>query len=472
MALTKSAASGGGTLTYNYDADGNLVLVKDAGGSTAYTYNTRNLLASLTDPAGNLWQFAYNADGQRTTTWFATNTANTSWAQETLTSYDKADRITRIQVYRASSTANVVSDTSYCYSPYVSGQACPASSAATDTSLLKWSENNQTSTVSQYTYDAGNRLKTVTNDGGKTYSYVYDTDGNLTTGENYGTLAYNSANQLTSTGFYYDSAGNMNVSNINGNQAYNDAGQMTSASNANGHGTENFTYAGATQDQVLSDGSATAITYGLAGQDGQPWIQSYTPAGAAADYVIHDQQGTPLGYVQSGTAYAFATDNLGSVTSVTGSNGTTEATYAYDPYGNQTTHSGTDASDNLIGYTGQLSDTSTGASTLYVHDGDRWYSPNTGSFTTQDTNSYLDNPENGNRYAYASDNPANYVDPTGQFPWAQAIASYVFGASVIVTCEAFVIGVTAGAGAVPGAYGCSLAGTVAGDWLGNEVSGA
>ena len=123
--LTKNAASGGGTLTYNYDADANLTLVKDAGGSTSYTYNTRNLLASLTDPAGKLWQFAYNADGLRTTTWFATNTANTTWSMEQVTSYDKADRISRIQVYDASSTSNVVSDTSYCYSPYVSGQACP-----------------------------------------------------------------------------------------------------------------------------------------------------------------------------------------------------------------------------------------------------------------------------------------------------------------------------------------------------------
>ena len=191
--LTKNAASGGGTLTYNYDADGNLTLVKDAGGTTTYSYNTRNLLASLTDPAGKLWQFAYNADGLRTTTWFATNTANTSWAMEQVTSYDKADRISRIQAYDASSTSNVVSDTSYCYSPYVSGQGLPHHArASTDKALLQWSENNQTSTVSQYTYDTGNRLKTVTNDGGKTYSYGYDTDGNLTSGASYGTLTYNS----------------------------------------------------------------------------------------------------------------------------------------------------------------------------------------------------------------------------------------------------------------------------------------
>lgn len=128
-------------------------------------------------PASNLWQFAYNADRLRTTTRFATSTGNTSWAEKMVTSYDTADRITRIQAYRASSTSNVVSDVSYCYSAYVSGKSCPTGSATTDTALVQYSVNNQTSTVSQYGYDTGNRLTSVTNDGGSNYSYGYDTDG-------------------------------------------------------------------------------------------------------------------------------------------------------------------------------------------------------------------------------------------------------------------------------------------------------
>lgn len=425
MVLTKIATSGGGTLTYDYDADGNLASARDADGTTTYSYDTRDLLSSLTDPAGNLWKFGYNADGLRTTTWFATNSAETTWGMKTVTSYDKADRISRIQTYRDSTTSDVVSDTSYCYSP--SGQSCPTSqNASTDKAIVQYSVNNQTGTVSQYTYDTGNRLKSVTNDGGQNYSYGYDTDGNVTSGTAKGTETYNSANQSTVSGYTYDGAGNLTATPGNGTLTYNDAGQWTGASNASGNGPESLSYAGAGQNEVLSDGSASGITYGLAGQDGEPWVQSYTPSGSATDYVLRDQQGTPLGYVSNGTAYAYAADNQGSITGVIGSDGTVDATYAYDPYGHQTSATGTDAGQNLIRYAGALFDS---ASSNYSTFGARWYNPVTAFFTTQDTNSYLDNPGNGNRYAYAGDHPANYIDPTGQDFWSDVLS----GANTLIS---------------------------------------
>jgi RHS repeat-associated protein len=65
-------------------------------------------------------------------------------------------------------------------------------------------------------------------------------------------------------------------------------------------------------------------------------------------------------------------------------------------------------------------------STGYAHDGNRWYDPATSAFTTEDANSYLASPADGNRYAYAAGNPANYTDPTGANP-ACDIAGLVFG---------------------------------------------
>jgi RHS repeat-associated protein len=150
------------------------------------------------------------------------------------------------------------------------------------------------------------------------------------------------------------------------------------------------------------------ITYGLAGQTGQPWVQSYIPAGSTSPvYVLHDQQGTPPGYVQAGKSYAWVTDNIGSVfligtSGTSGTNGSV-AGFNYDPYGHITGTQFGSVPENLIRYAGGLADPTTG----YTHFGQRWYNPATGAFTTQDSNSYLGNPANGNRYAYAASNPAN-----------------------------------------------------------------
>ncbi|HEV3379585.1 MAG TPA: RHS repeat-associated core domain-containing protein, partial [Trebonia sp.] len=442
--LTHTATSGGGTLSYGYDADGNMTSATDAGGTTTYAYNDLDQLTSLTDPDGLLWEFAYNADGQRTTTWMNTNSTESTWAGKTVTGYDAAGRITRIQAYNGESSSDVVSDTSYCYSPYVSGTACPTSSATTDTSLLQYSVNNQTGAVTKYSYDDADRLAAATNDNAQNYSYGYDADGNLTSGAGAGSLNYNASNQITTSGYAYDGAGNLTSDPANGTLTYNDAGQLTSASSAagggSGAGSETFSYAGASQDEPLNDGSATDIVYGLPGQGGEPQVDSYN-IGGQTDYIIRDPQGDPLGMIRGGETYMFVTDNVGSVTGIIDYNGSTAATYSYTPYGQITSaDSGAGiAEDNLIGYTGALTDTSTAGSTGYVHDGNRWYDPATGTFTAQDADSYLTSFANGNRYAYAADNPANYIDPTGQDIWGDLAAGVVTVAGTVLGVAAVVV---------------------------------
>jgi RHS repeat-associated protein len=407
QALTKNATSGGGTLTYNYDADGNMTSAQDAGGTTTYNYNDLDLLASLVDPTGVVWKFTYNAAGERGHTYFDTNSTETTWAAEQITSFDVSGRISSIQS-NGNTDATTLANTSYCYNT-----SCSTGTSG-DTSLLQTSTNNQSSAVTNYLYDQGNRLE-QSSIASAVNGYDYDYDGDRTVANGVD-LAYNTSNQITTSGYGYDHDGNLTSDPSNGTLTYNDAGQLVSASAAagggGGSGAETFTYAGASQDQPLSDGSAANITYGLASQAGQPWVDSYTTDGAT-DYIIRDQQGDPLGMVRSGESYMFLTDNLGSVAAITGTCGCEDATYTYTPYGTLAARSGSLATQNLIGYTGALTDTFTADSTGYVHDGDRWYDPSTGAFTTQDANSYLASPANGNRYAYAADNPTNYTDPTG-----------------------------------------------------------
>src|SRR5450755_2103731 len=196
------------------------------------------------------------------------------------------------------------------------------------------------------------------------------------------------------------------------------SGQLTAVGNAGGNGTENFAYAGTGQDQVLSDGTAAGITYGLAGQDGQPEVQSCTAHAtgtSAPTYVLHDQQGTPLGMMRNGNVYAFITDNLGSVTHLIDTSGATDAAYAYDPYGNQVSQSGGEDLLSLLGYAGALTHPAPdqGApATGYTHLGNRWQNPATATFRQQDNINKLASPASANTYTYAADNPANYTDPT------------------------------------------------------------
>jgi RHS repeat-associated protein len=407
--LMRANTAGGKTLTYSYDPVGNLTSLTDGRGVTSYAYDSRNLLTSMTTRDGTLYTFSYDADGRRTATYFNTVTGNTTWAARTLTTYDKSGRITRITTALNSSPSNLVSDTSYCYSPFVSGQSCPTSSS-TDTGLLQYATDNMTGKVSIYSYDKANHLTQATNIGGHTYAYTYDADGNRTSVKTDGTttqsLTYNSANQISSSGYAYDGAGNLTAT-PSASFAYNAAEQMTQ-STVNGT-TSGHVYAGGSERELTSAGS-NQFVWGRTDQYGQPWLQSFNTGGSSDVFVERDGYGTPLGLHNSGLDYYLATDNLGSVVAVIGTDGTVDARYSYDPYGTLTSvnESGLKA-PNIIRYTGGALDQTTGLTKL----GQRYYNPALGAFTQEDAVALLANPVDGNLYAYAADNPANLIDPTG-----------------------------------------------------------
>ncbi|HEY2638801.1 MAG TPA: RHS repeat-associated core domain-containing protein [Streptosporangiaceae bacterium] len=429
--LTRANTAGGKTLTYTYDPVGNLTSLSDGGGTRNYTYDSRNLLTSMTTGNGTLYTFGYDADGRRTATYFNTVTGNATWAARTLTTYDKSGRITRITTALNSSTSNLVFDTSYCYSPFVSGQSCPTGSSSTDKALLQYATDNMTGKVSVYSYDKGNRLTSATNVAAHTYGYTYDSDGNRTSVKTDGTttqsLTYNSANQISSSGYSYDGAGNMTAA-PGASYSYSAAEQMSS-STVNGT-TSDHVYAGTGQQELTSAGPDQFV-WGRSDQYGQPWLQSFNTGGTSQVYVERDGFGTPLGLHTGGNDFYLVLDNLGSVVAVVNTAGTVVARYRYDPYGNAVSVDESGLSQpNIVRYAGGAVDLSTGLIKL----GQRYYDPAIGAFTQQDANQILANPGNGNLYAYAGDSPINYTDPTGQSIWGDVLAGVatVGGAALAV----------------------------------------
>ena len=428
--LTTKAIPGGPTLTYSYDPAGNLTAMGgDGRGSTGYHYDKLNLVDQVTESSGRTDIFGYDANHQRIDTWYATNTtvaydatgntviAPTGYAGHIHATIDGAGHLTRLKTTRASSDtdANRLSDLSYTYT-VPAGTACPGETAGQFTDIRHTSTDNLTTKVTAYCYDGSGRLTSATTtSGGPIYNYGYDADGNRTTDPLPGGLGltashtFNSANQLTDPlppagPATYDANGNLTASGAYSNLTYNGIDQTTSAT-ATGQAALALSYAGAGQAERTGAGTITYLN-GLLG------VQAETTAGATT-YYEKDPAGSLLAERVGTTEYYYYFDGTGSVIGLIGPAGAQRATYTYDPYGSTATATAVNGNlpANPWRYAGGYLDNTTG---LY-HNGARYYDPTLGRFSQQDTIIALDNPANGNRYAYSGDDPINGGDPSGRF---------------------------------------------------------
>ena len=311
--------------------------------------------------------------------------------------------------------------------------------------------------VTEYSYDAANRLLTA---GDTTFSY--DANGNMVekTDEN-GTVyyEYTSDNKLkgvyypdeTSVEFTYD-AFRRKISRI---QSYYDLKDLEDQANgndkSNGKGNENSSNNGkgnGKPDNPGINGKSNAITrgngekVGLIKQmdgllqtettnylyDGMRVLSEYTEKGdPLAEYYTANGQVLAKqmfgfhgrkeeGYegnirTRGGLMY-YQNDALGNVMDITDHIGDTVMKYRYDAFGNLFTQMA--APYNTVGFTGKSYDAKAGLMDYSA----RWYSPNYGRFITEDNlMGELDFVQTLNQYAYAGNNPVNYLDDTGNYWW-------------------------------------------------------
>ncbi len=116
----------------------------------------------------------------------------------------------------------------------------------------------------------------------------------------------------------------------------------------------------------------------------------------------------PHAMYQSGAWHYYVQDGRGNIRGLINSAGTlVEAEYKYVPYGDTLSTTGSLA--NNVRFGGREYDSETG---LYYNRA-RYYDPTAGRFVSEDGGSLID----GNRYAYAANNPINQNDPSGQACW-------------------------------------------------------
>ena len=197
------------------------------------------------------------------------------------------------------------------------------------------------------------------------------------------------------TTYGYDTRGNRTTRTAASTTTYgyNQANQLVSHANS---ATTTYTYNGDGLRVGRSGASSTTFSWDLSSN-----IPNLLVDGSTA--YVYGPDGLPIEQVNGSTVLFYHHDQLGSTRALTNSAGTVVATYSYDPYGNPTGTTGNIT--NPFRFAGEYKDAESGL--IYLRA--RYYDPTTGQFLTRDP---LE-PITGTPYAYVSNNPLNYTDPTG-----------------------------------------------------------
>jgi len=384
--MTTKTLPGNASITYTYDPNGNLTSVTDGGGTVSYGYDAVNNITSVTEPAGTTTAFSYDENYRRTSTAYPNGVTQRG-------TYDASGRMRTIAATNSSGTTL----TSFTYDY--------ANLSTDGDTALRQSVTDAAGVKTTYRYDSLNRLTTADLSGtaGVDYSYVYDGNSNMTSKSISGattSYSYNAANQLTqagSTTYSYDGGGNLTGNSLGMALTYNAKDQTTSITPPGGS-TVPMAYADATQDERVSAGGMSFIA-GLLG------VQSEKTA-TASTYYTRDPRGALVSQRGSSGTHYYLFDGLGSVVGLTDSSGSLRATYEYDPYGHLVSSTGTVA--NPWRFAGGYFDSASGLNKF----GTRYYDSAVARWTQRDPAGPASPPD----YTYAADDPINFADPDGRVP--------------------------------------------------------
>ncbi len=383
--LTEST-NGHGTTSYEYDT---------ANEQTKIVYPSKNAVVQEFDKAGRLksvkdWlehttRFEYNPDSTTETVTFPTTTKDSDKY-----AYNNAGQLTEVKLAKGSETL-----ASIIYTRDSDGQV------TTSTQKGLPSEEKQS-----YEYDLNNRLSK-----GGTIAYGYDAANNPTKiAAN--TYTYDKAGQLETgagTKFAYDALGERSKATPSKGPAtsysYDQAGNLTAVTRPEESKVpaikDAYAYDGNGLRSSQTIGSSTTyLTWNVSGQ-GLPTILN-----DGQNSYIYGPGGLPVEQIDTkGTTLYLHHDQAGSTRLITASTGATAGTTTYDPYGNPTGSTGT--STTPLGYDGQYTSNDTGL--IYLRA--RTYDPTTAQFLSVDPLKAI----TGEPYAYATDDPLTWVDPSGLF---------------------------------------------------------
>jgi RHS repeat-associated protein len=436
------------TLTYLYDAAGNITLAQNNAGTYTLIYDADNRVTVAQEPNSQALTLSYDSVGNRTQ-------VQDSFGGLTTSVFDADNRLNSRKFTGNGQALRI--DPGYQPNSLLSTLTRYNAVAGLTTEIVG---------TTSYLYDASNRLTAITDysSTGSTlmsYTYAYDAGDRLTSEVDEGksvTYAYDNANQLTAAGgtvYSYDSAGNRNSTgystgsdnelkndgtwtytydnrgNITGKSdaaghvwtyTYDNNNELTSATEGGGGASVQATYTydafGNRIEYNVTQGGVTTATFdaydgwnpAMGNGNFQVWAESTTGNALTARYVRGDAVNQLFAQMaSSGSPSWFLTDHLGSVVGETSSTGTLQLTMVYDAFGKQTSSTTISGSPMPVSFTwdGYQFDNATG---LYK-DGQRFYNFAIGRFVSQDPLGF--GAKDPNLYRYVGNSPTNATDPSG-----------------------------------------------------------
>jgi len=483
----KTETIGGSTISYTYDCNGNLLAITDDRGETVRTYDELNRVTSKTVPDIGTVEYEYDiitGAGQGETAERIIDPKGNI----TVRIYDRAGRLKAVIDGDISSTEK----TTYEYYPNGSRKSVIYPNGITEeytyypdntlrTLTNKYSDgtvmdvytytydeaNNQVSKheiingvekgTTLYEYDALNRLKKVTEPGGKVTSYTYDRAGNRETETITGngqtivnTYEYNEQNRLMTvttetdgtvtevTVYTYDNNGNQIKTEvteyINGivqepviavTHTYDKRNQLIRTETADGSVITNAYNGEGLRVAKTVNGQTTYFLY-----EYDKVVLEVCADGAEKARNLY---GTNLLMRTVGDeSYYYVYNGHADVTALIDKTGNIAATYYYDVFGNILEETGN--IDNNITYAGYQYDAETG---LYYLNA-RMYDPKIARFLQEDT--YRGDPNDPlslNLYIYCGNNPIIYWDPTGHWRESDIGLNYEAMAQIVALTNAY-----------------------------------
>ncbi|MFJ4963786.1 RHS repeat domain-containing protein [Streptomyces sp. NPDC088729] len=444
-AVWRSGDEAGSKITFAYHPDSTVKERVDPGGKrTSYTYNDEGKPATVTDHTGAVTSYTYDGKSGRMTQAVQSRAgkelARVSYAYDASGRPEKIDRGNgAVSTYTFNDAGlptgekhtapggRVIAEHAYSYTPQ--------RQLATDVATLREKDGSEKRTATAHTYDTEKRLTRTHVTEGHTpgqgtlvsrSDYAYDLVSNLSEAK-VTTRAADGTEKTATTGYEHDAASRTTHITEDGQrkaQTYDSAGRLTRAADGTTH---TYDAGGQLTATRAPDGTTVTNTYNAAGErdtqttrtpDGTENTLTYRPGtetgqdGTTASYLTgrsrESRTLTPADGQNPQTGY-YLTNRRGDKTHTLDASGTETGRTAYTDYGRPITPTPRTGSvtENPYGYAGEYT-TPSGHQSL----GSRWYDTRTAAFTGPDA------PVAGmlNPYTYATGDPVNYTDPTGQSP--------------------------------------------------------